>query len=324
MKVVIGVAAVGIAMMLTMSMAVIGIGGISASASVACSLPTVGLSLPTGGSLSSAQVSNADAVIAVLAQQGQSELASVSILDAAFTESDLMNKVSPHKKSYGILQETPSQGWGTKAQVENPTYAATVWLEHMAGVAGYTTMTPQALAQAVERSAHPNRYLAYVADAQATLGIGTSCASASIPAGTTSSSLPAGYVLPATTSAPARQAVAFAIAQLGKPYQWGATGPNSYDCSGLVQAAWRSAGVSIPRTTYQQVSAGTPVMSLQAIRPGDLIFIPGTDANGSLPGHVGIAIGDGYLIDAPYTGVDIRVETIQSWEKQIDAIRHIA
>jgi cell wall-associated NlpC family hydrolase len=100
------------------------------------------------------------------------------------------------------------------------------------------------------------------------------------------------------TSTQAEKAVAFAYAQLGKPYVWGATGPGSYDCSGLVQAAWLSAGVSIPRVTYDQWAA-LPHIAQSALQPGDLLFYNGQ-------GHVSMYVGDGYIIDAPRTGLTVQ------------------
>jgi len=100
------------------------------------------------------------------------------------------------------------------------------------------------------------------------------------------------------TSTQAGKAVAFAYAQLGKPYQWGATGPGSYDCSGLVQAAWAAAGVTIPRDTYQQWAA-LPHIATSAIQPGDLLFYDGI-------GHVAMYVGGGYIIDAPQTGMNVQ------------------
>ena len=100
------------------------------------------------------------------------------------------------------------------------------------------------------------------------------------------------YTGPTTTQAD--RAVAFAYAQLGKPYVWGATGPGSYDCSGLVQAAWASAGVTIPRTTYEQW-ATLPHVPMSAIQPGDLIYFDGI-------GHVAIYVGNNMIIDAPQPG----------------------
>jgi peptidoglycan DL-endopeptidase CwlO len=99
------------------------------------------------------------------------------------------------------------------------------------------------------------------------------------------------------TSTQAQKAVAFAYAQLGKPYVWGATGPDSYDCSGLVQAAWAAAGVSIPRVTYDQWAA-LPHIATSSLQPGDLLYYDGE-------GHVSMYVGDGYIIDAPRTGLTV-------------------
>jgi cell wall-associated NlpC family hydrolase len=110
------------------------------------------------------------------------------------------------------------------------------------------------------------------------------------------------------TNTQAEKAVAFAYAQLGKPYVWGATGPDSYDCSGLVQAAWASAGVSIPRVTYDQWTA-LPHVSSSSLQPGDLLFFEGE-------GHVAIYVGDGYMIDAPRTGLDVQKVQLAGWYAQ--------
>jgi cell wall-associated NlpC family hydrolase len=108
------------------------------------------------------------------------------------------------------------------------------------------------------------------------------------------------------TSSQAGQAVAFAYAQLGKPYVYGATGPDSYDCSGLVQAAWAAAGVSIPRTTYEQWAA-LPHIPLSDLQPGDLIYYNGES-------HVSIYVGNGNIIDAPHTGALVEmVSESTSW-----------
>ncbi|WP_329175449.1 C40 family peptidase [Streptomyces sp. NBC_01477] len=101
----------------------------------------------------------------------------------------------------------------------------------------------------------------------------------------------------------AAQAVAFAYRALGLPYVWGATGPNAYDCSGLTQAAWRSAGVSLPRTTYTQINAGTRV-SRSELQPGDLVFFY------SGVSHVGLYIGGGDMIHAPHPGSPVRIAPI--------------
>jgi cell wall-associated NlpC family hydrolase len=101
----------------------------------------------------------------------------------------------------------------------------------------------------------------------------------------------------------ADKALAFARAQVGKPYVWGAVGPGSYDCSGLTQAAWKSAGVTLPRTTYDQVDAGTTVLLSQA-QPGDLVFFYDDIT------HVGIYVGNGMMIHAPKPGTYVREESV--------------
>ncbi|MFC1409056.1 NlpC/P60 family protein [Streptacidiphilus sp. N1-12] len=117
-----------------------------------------------------------------------------------------------------------------------------------------------------------------------------------------SAAAPAGPTSAPHTEVPvsgrAAAAVAFARAQLGKPYVWGATGPGSFDCSGLTQAAWRAAGVSLPRTTYQQINAGKRVSTGQ-LRPGDLVFYYSGIT------HVAIYVGGGRIIHAPHPGAAV-------------------
>ncbi|MFB4273005.1 C40 family peptidase [Nonomuraea sp. GTA35] len=101
-------------------------------------------------------------------------------------------------------------------------------------------------------------------------------------------------------------AVRVATAQVGDPYRFGATGPGSFDCSGLAQYAWRRAGVRIPRTTFQQYALIRRRVSWHGLRPGDLIYFYGR-------GHVGIYIGRGRMVHAPRTGGRVRVDQLASW-----------
>ncbi|WP_405790291.1 NlpC/P60 family protein [Streptomyces sp. NBC_00029] len=110
---------------------------------------------------------------------------------------------------------------------------------------------------------------------------------------------------PPSDGSRAARAVAFAHSAIGKPYIWGATGPGSFDCSGLTQAAWRSAGVSLPRTTYTQINAGRRV-SRDQLAPGDLVFFY------SGVTHVGLYIGNGQMIHAPRPGSTVRSAPIDS------------
>ncbi|WP_221347837.1 C40 family peptidase [Streptomyces beigongshangae] len=107
----------------------------------------------------------------------------------------------------------------------------------------------------------------------------------------------------ATATAKAAKALAFARAQIGRPYVWGASGPGSYDCSGLTLAAWKAAGVTLPRTTWDQAGAGTTV-PVDSAQPGDLVFFHDDIS------HVGIYIGDGMMIHAPRPGAYVHEESI--------------
>ena len=97
-------------------------------------------------------------------------------------------------------------------------------------------------------------------------------------------------------------AVRYAFAQLGKPYVWGAAGPDAFDCSGLVMRAWGSAGVSLPHYTYSIWRVGRHITRAQ-LRPGDLVFPHGL-------GHVQIYIGGGNVIEAPHTGALVRIRPL--------------
>jgi cell wall-associated NlpC family hydrolase len=106
----------------------------------------------------------------------------------------------------------------------------------------------------------------------------------------------------------AARVIAYARAQLGKPYAWGHEGPSSFDCSGLTWAAYRSAGITIPRVAADQWQH-TPHVPRGQEQPGDLAFFnsgPGTSPD--RPGHVGIVIGDGKMIAAPHTGTVVQVQ----------------
>ncbi|WP_281290531.1 transglycosylase family protein [Embleya hyalina] len=102
------------------------------------------------------------------------------------------------------------------------------------------------------------------------------------------------------TASKADAAIAFAERQLGKPYRWGAEGPDAFDCSGLVQQAWAAANVSIPRVTYAQFAKGTRIPLSQLSR-GDLVFYRSA-------GHVGIYVGEGRIIHAPHSNASVRYD----------------
>jgi hypothetical protein len=130
----------------------------------------------------------------------------------------------------------------------------------------------------------------------------------SVPAGLPTLRLPrfAGPPSPATASPRAARAVAFALAQRGKPYRWGAEGPEAFDCSGLTWAAWRAARVAIPRTAAAQLH-GLPRVRGR-LRPGDLVVYR---SSGPTRRHVAMVVGGGRMVEALGRGVPVRVVTLR-------------
>lgn len=106
----------------------------------------------------------------------------------------------------------------------------------------------------------------------------------------------------------ARRAVEFALAQQGKPYRWGAEGPGAFDCSGLTWAAYRAAGVQLPRTAAGQLAGGGPEVTRDQLQPGDLVFFR---TNGPTRRHVGLYVGASRMVEAPNRRATVRVVSIR-------------
>ena len=118
------------------------------------------------------------------------------------------------------------------------------------------------------------------------------------------------YAASVQASAVAQGAISYAEQQLGKPSVWGADGPDAFDCSGLVYAAYASAGVAIGRTTFQWRQDG-PVVPLAQIEPGDLLFYAGSDGTATDPGHVVMYLGGGQVIQAPEQGQPVQIDPVE-------------
>ncbi|MFH8767935.1 NlpC/P60 family protein [Streptomyces sp. NPDC017958] len=211
-----------------------------------------------------------------------------------------MKKRQEAAKSLQALSESQSELQAAKAGVQKKLASARKLLSQL-------TAEEKARLAAIERQKQEEaaRKAAELAKQQAAQAKAEQQAQQAGDSSTTSGSSGSGgsSTSSGTYATKAEKAIAFARAQIGKPYVWGATGPGSYDCSGLTQAAWKAAGVALPRTTYDQVNVGTTV-SLADARPGDLIFFYDDIS------HVGIYIGNGMMIHAPKPGAYVREESI--------------
>jgi peptidoglycan DL-endopeptidase CwlO len=193
-----------------------------------------------------------------------------------------------------VMEVTGARNMETAAFLADATNLATIQAEQ--------DHTEQGIAQlASQRAATKNHIESLLNNQKTILDSLTATQAAAVDQGTLDSGggiTDAHYTGPTTTQAD--KAVAFVFHQLGCPYTYGATGPCSvgFDCSGLVMSAWASAGVSIPRDTYEQWAA-LPHIPLSAIQPGDLLYYNGI-------GHVAMYVGNGMIIDAPETGEVVR------------------
>ncbi len=285
--------------------------------------------------LNAEQLANAQIIVTTTQQTKLPPYASVVAVATAMTESTLHNYLAQtDHDSEGLFQQRVSVY--TARVASNPTLATQAFLQRLVGVPNWQTIPLTAAAATVQI---PRRDLRDQYAQWQQLGTdltsrywhgGTATAAPCADDGSATGSpvtgvgLPAGYRLPADPTLAA--VVGFALHQLGKPYVYATEGPDTYDCSGLVLAAWAVGGLALPRTTYFQVGVGTPVGSLAAMTPGDLIFIPGADGTEQHPGHVGMYIGavggSQYLVHAPQTGDVVKVSTVASWSSEIVAIRH--
>jgi cell wall-associated NlpC family hydrolase len=313
--------------------------------------------------LDAEQMSNARTIVEVTAERRLPVFAAVVAVDTAYTESSLHNSTTQtDHDSEGLFQQRVR--YYTAAVASDPVRATNAFLDRLVKVANWQTNPVGVDAQTVQKSKYPSRYQPNAALAQQLVGqfwsssaaaTGVDPAGANPPvcaggggavtggglagnivgptgnniAGTTT--IPAGFVI--SGSAKADVAVRYALAQLGKPYVFGAAGPSSFDCSGLTMAAWAAAGVALPHLAAGQTSSGAPEpTNLSQAVGGDLVMIPGSDGTAAHPGHVGMVAGyvdrnDGrhlFIVQAPETGVPIELTEATEWRGQIVAVRHIA
>lgn len=304
-------------------------------------------------SWSAEQTANAQVITSVAIGRALPRRAAVIAMSTAIVESQLRNLGHGDRDSLGLFQQRPSQGWGTPQQIMNPAQSAGKFYDHLIVLPGWATMPAGAAAQAVQRSAFPDAYAPREPAAEALVAeywtgpdnpIPTSPAAGAdvavslvvfgrlgcpdqggsdipLPTGDGAKAMPPGFGLP--TDPRARAMVAFAAAQLGKPYVWGATGPAAFDCSGLTQAAAAAGGTPISRTTTSQVHDGRPITGLDQAQPGDLLFIAGSLGSATNPRHVGIYAGHSLVINAYDTKHGVIVEQLDRWAPKVVAIRRV-
>jgi cell wall-associated NlpC family hydrolase len=330
-------------------------GAIAATTAVECSSTQL-LGYGSGGvtqqigdeTFTGEQLTNAQTIVTVAVGRSLPKRAAVLALATAMVESGLVNVDHGDLDSLGLFQQRPSQGWGTPAQILDPVHATNTFYDRLVALPGWQSKPPGVAEQEVQRSLYPDRYAPREPAAAAltdrywqgpdnpappppgTDPVDVNFAHGGCPdkgGGNLDSGdldpkkLPEDFTLPADPQV--RPAVVYALVQLGKPYVWGAAGPNSFDCSGLMQAAWASAQVAISRTTYTQVHDGVAVGSLAQVEPGDLLFIPGSDGTAAAPGHVGMYVGKGYVVDAYDTDHGVILTTLDSWKPKVVAIRRV-
>ncbi|MDT4994371.1 MAG: hypothetical protein QOH97_4263 [Actinoplanes sp.] len=288
----------------------------------------------------SEQLSNAATIAAVGAGRGIPTRGLVIAVATAIQESLLRNLDdlddlgdNNDHDSVGLFQQRPSQGWGTAEQLRDPVYASNKFYDKLLAVSNWEQLPLTEAAQAVQRSAHIDAYAKWEADATALVavsyGLYGGCTGGDGMSGD-GAALPADFTLPANTPDAVALAIFWALGQMGTPYTFGGscTDPHSgdpskqCDCSSLMQQAYRNGGISLPRVTDDQQHIGTQVAGVADLLPGDLIFIPGSDGSMSDPGHVGMYIGDGLLIQAPHTGDVVKLSQVSAWS-QIATIRRV-
>ena len=298
-------------------------GGGTAAGSALCTASAVQASL---GPLDAEQSANAAVIVDVGERLQVPGFGQVIAVATALQESGLHNLTGGDADSVGLFQQRPSQGWGSPAQILDLTFAATAFYSRLLAVPDWSAMPLTVAAQAVQRSAFPDAYAKWQAEATTivtelaggTVAVPVSqplaappLSADSSPAPATSSTAGDGLACGVVDLPPgaAGQVIAFAAVQVGKTYLLGANGPDAWDCSSLVRAAYATASVQLPRTADQQydfirtrgeVTAGPPRLS--DLQPGDLLFSQGSDpvpaTDGNPIGHVALYAGNGVVIEA--------------------------
>lgn len=221
----------------------------------------------------------------------------------ALQESNLYNLNYGDRDSVGLFQQRPSAGWGSVAELTNPTISAEKFYEALLKIHGWQSMPLTKAAQAVQRSAFPRAYAKWETLASTLItrmvptAVGTNTASlAAINCGET-----VGAALPSNVVG---EMLRVALEQQGNPYLWGGIGPDYFDCSGLIVFSWRKAGYRLSVRTSEQMYQVSDSVPAGTEQPGDLLF---GDFNSAGPGHVMIVVSPGTAVEAPRAGDVVKV-----------------
>ncbi len=275
---------------------------------------------PSGtASLDSQQLANARTIV----QTGQALRVPVRGLVIAVAtslqEAGLRNLSYGDRDSVGLFQQRPSAGWGTVPELTDPPTASRKFFKALLSIPGWESMPLTDAAQAVQRSAFPFAYGKWESLA------GTVVTHLVPVAHSPSASLnqvSCGDVVGASLpTGPVGEMLQVARNQLGKPYVWGATGPDAFDCSGLVLYAWRQAGHPLSVRTSQQMYNVSDLVTPGTEKAGDLLF---GDFTPTGPGHVMIVVAPGTAIEAPHTGDVVKVVSYDSGAWTIGRLRSSA
>jgi hypothetical protein len=314
-----------------------------------CGLPTLTGSGPgRGGRPTWSERANARVILGIGKSLGVPSWAWVVAIATALQESGLEDLPYGAGSALGLFQQQPPSGWGTRAEVMDPAYAAEAFYggrplhgtanRGLLEVPGWQGLPLTVAAQRVQRSAYPGAYARWQPEAEALAAADASAPPVRLPlpprtwgplhghGGSGDYRLMSAGGCPGI-SAPGKASAVVAAAEhwLGTPYSWGGgddQGPTlgigvgahtvGFDCSGLVMAAyWEGAHAQLPRTSEEQyVATKARSVRLGALRPGDLVFY---DPGPSGPGNVALYIGHGGVIQAPHTGGV--VEIVPLWTR---------
>jgi cell wall-associated NlpC family hydrolase len=260
------------------------------------------------GGLDSEQRQIVSQIVSIGKQRNLSPRAWQVAIQAGMTESGLHDLSYGDRDSLGIFQMRPSMGWGTVQQLQDPAYEINKFYDVLLAVPGWDQQRPGASAQAVERSAFPDRYnrwepmASYLVEDVGQVSNPTGCGQS------------VGLALPSNPAAAA--AIKFALGELGKPYVWGATGPDAYDCSGLMLRAYQAAGITLDRVSADQYKDGA-MLPVRDAQPGDLLFWAYDPSNPATIHHVAMYLGNGQIVEAQQTGVPVHVRAVSFTESEL-------